>query len=125
MHSWWALSLLATKVVGHMKDWWYTSSQWVQGSKVSIALLREGLGINIPQPVEVDLVTVHMYSVDNADHICIGTIRTDALSPYIHMARWITLLISPFLLIDNAINTGLPDMESPDQYGSHSLFYGN
>jgi len=62
VHSQWASSLWATKVVGHMKGWWYILPQWGQGSKVLRVLLRRGPGIDVPQPTEVDPVTGYLVS---------------------------------------------------------------
>ena len=46
------------KAVGHMVESWYLSPQWTQSSKVSRGLLRRGPGIGLPQPSDVDPVTL-------------------------------------------------------------------
>jgi hypothetical protein len=50
--------LSSVKVVGHMVESWYLSPQWTQSSKISRGLLRRGPGIGVPQPSDVNPVTV-------------------------------------------------------------------
>jgi hypothetical protein len=41
--------------------------------------------------------------------------RSSAIYPYTHMARWIPLAIHPFILMNNLIYAGLPDVKTAEE----------